>query len=167
MKFSSSLVIKTLVVFSLGILSVESCVAQPGYCVTAEGKDQNEGVIKISSVSNKTLAYQNICLKLCTRTPNVTGCELIWGQANRGCYAHTKSIAKGNGQDRHMCWILSECRGNNHFIQFHFNIRDSFYLERQLIFVIGLFPGCASLPVSFFALSLFSYLPMLCIVFKA
>lgn len=37
----------------------------------------------------------------------VTGCEAIWGQSNRGCYVHTREVVRGNGVDRHSCWVMS------------------------------------------------------------
>jgi len=76
-----------------------------GYCVTANGKDQNSGVIKLGSGDVNTTPTRYNCLQLCLKTPGLTGCEGIWGQSNRGCYAHTKSVSRGNGAARHVCWI--------------------------------------------------------------
>jgi len=81
---------------------------QKGFCVTAKGHDQNSGVKKINAVDGNTCTTQSACLKACKATPGATGCEVIWHQGNRGCYAHTKSIAKGNGVARHMCWVFKK-----------------------------------------------------------
>ena len=48
---------------------------------------------------------------MCRSVTGVTGCEVIWDQGNRGCYAHTKEIASGNGVARHFCWVFSKCKG--------------------------------------------------------
>jgi len=34
---------------------------------------------------------------------------VIWNQGNRGCYAHTQPIARGNGAGNHACWVFSKC----------------------------------------------------------
>ena len=38
-----------------------------------------------------------------------TGCELIWEQRGRGCYAHTADVGVGSGMSRHYCWVFSKC----------------------------------------------------------
>merc|ERR1711959_328174 len=81
-------------------------VPEKGFCVTDKGHDQNSGVKKINAVDGNTCQTQSACLKACKATPGATGCEVIWHQGNRGCYVHTKSIAKGNGVHRHMCWVF-------------------------------------------------------------
>jgi len=81
------------------------CTKQPGFCVKDDGRDQNSGVIKLNSLDGNTRSRQDQCLKLCLRIPGVTGCEVIWDQGNRGCYAHTQSVSRGNRRARHMCWI--------------------------------------------------------------
>ena len=88
------------------------CPKERGYCVTSSGRDQNSGVKKLNSMSNgDTLNGQKECLKLCRSVHGVTGCEVIWNQGNQGCYAHTREVARGNGQARHACWIFSKCNG--------------------------------------------------------
>ena len=97
---------------------------EKGYCVTAYNEDQNEGVIKVNDVPetirDATTDDMNQCLRACRALKedaskskhynlHVTGCEMIWGQWNRGCYAHTNDVAKGTNVDRHMCWVLSKC----------------------------------------------------------
>ena len=85
-----------------------TCSKEAGFCVKQDGRDQNSGVVKLNSVDGKTLKSQEECLKLCLATDGVTGCEVIWDQGNRGCYAHTQSVARGNGVARHMCWICGD-----------------------------------------------------------
>ena len=79
-----------------------------GFCVLANGEDQNSGVIKLNSVDGNTIKAQQECLNLCKLVNGVTGCEVIWDQSNRGCYAHTQDISRGNGVDRHFCWVFSK-----------------------------------------------------------
>ena len=54
---------------------------------------------------------QERCLALCRANKEATGCLVIWGKPNRGCWVHTKSIAKGNGGAKHYCWVFSKCKG--------------------------------------------------------
>ena len=82
-----------------------------GFCVQSSGLDRNSGVQKLdSSDDGDTLERQEECLKSCKSVAGVTGCELIWGQINSGCYAHTHDIAKGNGAVNHYCWVFSKCK---------------------------------------------------------
>jgi len=102
------------------------CTKQPGFCVKQDGRDQNSGVKKLNSFDGNTRYRQDKCLKLCLRTPGVTGCEVIWDQSNRGCYAHTQSVSRGNRVARHMCWICrpkATCRKQAGFCVKH-NGRD-------------------------------------------
>ena len=87
----------------------DNCPGENGYCLTSKGFDQNNGVIKLNSLDSNTRERKLNCLKLCRALSNAIGCEVIWGQSNRGCYAHTQNIATGNGVDRHHCWMFSKC----------------------------------------------------------
>jgi len=42
---------------------------------------------------------------MCAKVPGVTACEAIKNQGNRGCYAHTREVARGNGRRNHSCWV--------------------------------------------------------------
>ena len=86
-----------------------ACPREQGYCVTSSGGDQNSGVTKLNSLDGNTLNRQEQCLSLCRSVAGVTGCEVIWDQSNRGCYAHTQEVASGNGAARHFCWPFSKC----------------------------------------------------------
>jgi len=90
-----------------GAVPALTCTKERGFCVQRDGRDQNSGVIKLNNLDGNTGTRQEACLKLCLGIPGVTGCEVIWNQGNRGCYAHTKSVSRGNGRDRHMCWICN------------------------------------------------------------
>jgi len=89
----------------------EVCPIEKGFCVLPNGGDQNSGVIKLNNVDGNTAQAQETCLNLCRQRQDATGCEVIWDQGNRGCYIHTQTVARGNGVDRHMCWIFSKCAG--------------------------------------------------------
>jgi len=78
---------------------------EKGFCVKADGHDQNSGVRKLSRKDVNTPERLAECLKLCSEVTNATGCEGIWDQGNKGCYVHTQEVAKGNGADKHICWI--------------------------------------------------------------
>ena len=82
---------------------------EKGFCVKASGRDQNSGVKKLNSLDGNTPDRQQECFDLCSHENGATGCEVIWNQENRGCYAHTQEIARGNGVDKHECWIFSKC----------------------------------------------------------
>ena len=76
---------------------------QDGFCVRRDGGDQNHGVHKLKGGDWK--ANHEECLAECAKVPGVTGCEMIWDQGNRGCYAHTSEVARGNGVVRHSCYL--------------------------------------------------------------
>ena len=77
-----------------------------GFCVTFNGHDQNSGVIKLNNLDGNTAERQAKCLLLCLAYEGATGCEEIWNQGNRGCYVHTKAVARGNGRRNQACWIF-------------------------------------------------------------
>ena len=85
---------------------------EDGYCVKASGGDQNGGVTKLASGDHETEAEKRACMMLCAQTEGFTGCEVIWGQFNKGCYVHTQEVAKGNGVDKHKCWTKNACAGS-------------------------------------------------------
>jgi hypothetical protein len=85
---------------------------EDGFCVTASGGDQNSGVEKLASGDHETEAQKRACMMLCAQTEGFTGCEVIWGQYNKGCYVHTQEVAKGNGVDKHKCWTKNACAGS-------------------------------------------------------
>ena len=85
---------------------------EKGFCVLANGADQNSGVKKLNSVDGNTIKAQEECMKLCKTVDDATGCEVIWDQVNRGCYAHTQDISHGNNVDRHFCWVFSKAAKN-------------------------------------------------------
>ena len=75
----------------------------------SNGQDQNSGVIKLNALDGNTHEVQEQCLGLCKNINGATGCETIWNQNNRGCYAHTQAVARGNYVDNHVCWVFSKC----------------------------------------------------------
>ena len=72
--------------------------------------DQNSGLQKLDDTDGDTLDRQEQCLTSCKSVTDVTGCELIWGQIQNGCFAHTQEIAEGNGVGNHYCWVFSKCK---------------------------------------------------------
>ncbi len=79
----------------------------PGYCVD-NGNDQNNGVIKVNSLDGSTKQAQDICLAACKAKPDATGCEIVWGHSNQGCYIMTETITSGNGVNNHLCWVFDQ-----------------------------------------------------------
>jgi hypothetical protein len=80
-----------------------------GYCVRGDGRDQNSGVKKLNSLDINTPDRMEKCLEACSKVSGVTGCEGIFSQGNRGCYAHTQDVSgAGNGRGRHNCWIKND-----------------------------------------------------------
>merc|ERR1712232_1513540 len=79
---------------------------QDGFCVKANGGDQNSGVKKVLTGNyGKTNESKQLCLEECSKYPEATGCEMIWDQGNKGCYVHTQEVARGNGAKRHYCYL--------------------------------------------------------------
>jgi len=83
-----------------------------GYCVNLHGQDQNGNVIKLSDKDHgHDEESQKKCLNLCASYSTeilITACEAIHGQWNRGCYAHTKEVFRGNGVSKHKCWPINK-----------------------------------------------------------
>ena len=61
-------------------------------------------------MNEESTEREETCLKSCQSVQGVTGCELVWGQMNSGCYVHTREVGSGNGAPRHICWIMSKCQ---------------------------------------------------------
>jgi len=78
---------------------------QNGYCVMSNGRDQNSQVTRSSSSNANGNSGQ--CLQWCRTQSGLTGCEFIYNQRNRGCYAHRASVSRGNGVRNHYCWIAT------------------------------------------------------------
>ena len=74
------------------MLSDSACPMEPGYCVKADGHDQNHRVIKVNNHDGDTEQRQKECLQACLQKVGATGCEVIWHQGNRGCYIHTQEV---------------------------------------------------------------------------
>ncbi|KAH8046302.1 serine-type endopeptidase [Aureococcus anophagefferens] len=70
---------------------------QKGFCVTSDGGDQNWGVVKLEGGDFESAAQKAKCLEMCAKVQGVTGCETIWDQWNRGCYAHTRDTLTFDG----------------------------------------------------------------------
>jgi hypothetical protein len=84
---------------------------QDGFCVKADGVDQNSGVILLDGLDGypDDGDLHKECLEMCAVVIGVTGCEMIWDQNNKGCYAHTDNInGGGNGVVRHSCYLVEE-----------------------------------------------------------
>ena len=57
---------------------------------------------------------QKQCLGLCRFVDGVTGCELKWGDVDKGCYAHTELVVHGKDMEKgkgSLCLIFSKCLG--------------------------------------------------------
>ena len=77
---------------------------QHGYCVKSDGQDQNSGVQKLDGDDyGPDHESINKCLNQCKEAAH-TGCEVIWGQGNRGCYRHTQAVDRGNSEAKHFCY---------------------------------------------------------------
>ena len=83
--------------------------------MTSNGGDQNSGVFKLNSVDGKTQGMKSFCYEQCRNYPGATGCEVAWSQGNRGCYAHTNAVARGNGVNNYVCWVFSKCQGKTFY----------------------------------------------------
>ena len=70
------------------------------------------GFEQLNDLDIDTVERQRECFDMCRTIPRVTGCVGIWGQENRGCYAHTQEVALGDNQSRHNCWIFSKVKIN-------------------------------------------------------
>ena len=83
-----------------------------GDCVKPNGENQTVEVQHLSSLDIDTIERQRECFDMCRTIPRVTGCVGIWGQNDRGCYAHTHEVTIGNGQSNHRCWVFSKVKIN-------------------------------------------------------
>ncbi len=115
---------------------------QKGFCVMKNGRDQNSGVNKINfddnfkklmdlspnnnnfmtsgSYGNQYSKYMTGCYLKAVQElgSKLTGVEVIHSQGNRGCYAHTHEVSRGNGVDRHYCVILDKDEKEKPFFNF-------------------------------------------------
>ena len=87
---------------------------ETGFCVKADGGDQNSGVTKLDYINRNTLESQQECFKLCRSENGATGCEVSWDRKSpwlNGCSVHTQEIARGNGAitQKWGCWVFSKC----------------------------------------------------------
>ena len=107
-----------------GLLHAPVALGQPGdeeagVCVGEYGEDIDHGVFMLVKGEHDaegnhfdSSAGRQSCLQECHKVPGVTGCEVILGQDNAGCYAHTSlDVAQGNGANNHACWIDPACNG--------------------------------------------------------
>jgi len=84
-----------------------------GFCLTPNGKDQNEGVIELHSQNHDNEDIREACLNKCLAYPNATGCEASWDQTydskwNR-CVVHTLPVSGARYYPGHVCWTFKEC----------------------------------------------------------
>ena len=73
-------------------------------------KKLNGGNNELFNANINTKRLEEECLAECRNYPRSTGCEIVWGQARRGCYVHTMEVKRGSGAQKgyqHMCWIFS------------------------------------------------------------
>ena len=56
------------------------------------------------------------CVFVVACCAGATGCELILDQPNRGCYAMTQQVSRGNFAARHYCWVFSKCAGTEYVV---------------------------------------------------
>jgi len=85
------------------------CVKEGGACADASGKEVTAGVTKLFQNDVITLTSQKACLEACFARPGTTGCQGVSGK-NKGCYAHTGAVAKGDGKSGKLCWVFSKCK---------------------------------------------------------
>jgi len=97
-------------------------VKEKGFCVASNGDDVNDStsVLLPGEDGHRTRNDIECCPRICFRAAidarndpknhkKVTGCEVIWGQSNAGCYVHRSDrINHGNGVEKHMCWIIDQ-----------------------------------------------------------
>jgi len=76
---------------------------QSGFCVDDDGADIKKNVYKLDSLDGNDQERHEECLAKC-RSAGGTGCELVWGRWNKGCYVHTRTVAAGSGRSNYMCW---------------------------------------------------------------
>jgi len=90
-------------------LVAENFRSEPGFCVKSNGEDQNNGVVQLATGNfGPSESKKQECFNLCINASSklqVTGCEAVWYQNNKGCYIHTKDVYRGNGVQDHNCWV--------------------------------------------------------------
>ena len=55
----------------------ENCPKEKGICVDSNGRDQNDGQIKLNSIRGDTEEKEMSCFNLCLQQKDVTGCQVI------------------------------------------------------------------------------------------
>ncbi|EGB02484.1 hypothetical protein AURANDRAFT_68837, partial [Aureococcus anophagefferens] len=94
-----------------------------GYCVEADGSyygdrnsaygpaDPDSGVVQLASGAawhDESHEKALECMSLCNANPDFKGCEIVFGKHNRGCYGHTRAVARGHVTcDRPPCGAAS------------------------------------------------------------
>lgn len=78
-----------------------------GFCVDRRNRDVDNGQVKLREGDFTTKEKRRECLLLCEEYEKSTGCEIIFNQGNKGCYAHTSPlIDHGNGRENHICFTF-------------------------------------------------------------
>ena len=82
-------------------------------------------MIRLDNKDGDTIQRRQECLKLCASVSGVTGCELIFGQPHKGCFAHTQEVASGNGAGWHYCWIFAKQKPESSASKIHDSSQSS------------------------------------------
>ena len=94
-----------------------TCPTENGVCVNSEGEIP-DGIIQLDDIDLGNGVERGMqCLDLCRRVDGVTGCELKWGNDDKGCYAHTKHVVHAKDKCKKegtgcLCAVFSKCDGN-------------------------------------------------------
>jgi len=82
-----------------------------GFCQDANRRDQNAGVVDLTSKMSVTMRgmnadIQNDCAEQCQSYPGSTACEVSWGSTWARCYVHTQPVKYMSGSSWWKCMIF-------------------------------------------------------------
>ena len=91
-------------------------IAEIGWCLDENGKDQNDGLVHLwTGVVNLFDFIGAACFKRCLeewRNGKATGCEFYSDNLYEKCHYHTKTVSKGSvgphgdSKDKYLCWVF-------------------------------------------------------------
>ena len=82
----------------------DTWATRKGYCVDAEDRDQNVGVIPLPGIYT-----ERDCLAACKEN-DATGCEYKYSTSS--CSYHTEPVDHGNGYNNYTCWVKGGTPGD-------------------------------------------------------
>ena len=103
------------------------CPLESGICVDSEGADislsENSKLIQLDKEDDSSVERVQKCLRTCRGTALATGCQLVSGSTDNGCYVHLGDVAdvKESSDTDSSCWVFSKCTSGTLMYCHHFS----------------------------------------------